>query len=88
MIQMELKEDLAEETERNKDGIMHLEVLRKHYDEQEKAYGVFISLASSFTFIIHSILQEVQTRSQKWDCKNARNMPGGRRRNSRNPCKT
>ena len=65
MIQAELKKDLAEETARNKDDIMHLEMLRKHYEEREKAYDVPISLVSSFTFITHSILQEVQAAAKE-----------------------
>ena len=40
MNQAELRKGLAEETERNKDDIMHLEMLRKHYEEREKAYDV------------------------------------------------
>ena len=45
MIQMELKEDLAEEAERNQDGIMHLEMLREHYDEQGRR-TVYLSPSS------------------------------------------
>lgn len=32
--------DLAEETEKNKDDVEHLALLRKHYEEREKAYAV------------------------------------------------
>ncbi|PCH34299.1 RecF/RecN/SMC protein [Wolfiporia cocos MD-104 SS10] len=33
-----LEKELAEETERNKDDIMHVEALQKHYDERATAY--------------------------------------------------
>jgi len=31
---------LAEETERNKDDVTHLDMLKQHYEEREKAYEV------------------------------------------------
>ncbi|PFH48128.1 hypothetical protein AMATHDRAFT_150602 [Amanita thiersii Skay4041] len=34
-----LQNELAEETEKNKDDITHLEMLGKHYEEREKAYA-------------------------------------------------
>ena len=32
--------DLAEETEKNKDDVAHLTLLRQHYEEREKTYAV------------------------------------------------
>jgi len=38
--QARYEKELAEETERNKDDITHLEALEKHYIERGKAYEV------------------------------------------------
>jgi len=38
--QARYEKELAEETERNKDDIAHLEALEKHYVERGKAYEV------------------------------------------------
>ena len=35
-----MKKELEKETEQHKDDIEHLELLRKHYEEREKAYEV------------------------------------------------
>ncbi|KAF8801470.1 hypothetical protein BYT27DRAFT_7309999 [Phlegmacium glaucopus] len=34
----QLKQDLAEETDKNKDDVKHLALLRQHYEEREKTY--------------------------------------------------
>jgi len=41
-----LEKELAEERERNKDDITHLDMLEKHYKEREKAYQVCIYVFS------------------------------------------
>ena len=38
--QNKLKKELEKEMEQHKDDIQHLELLRKHYEEREKAYEV------------------------------------------------
>ena len=35
-----MTKDLAEETEKNKDDVAHLSLLRQHYEEREKTYAV------------------------------------------------
>ena len=39
---------LAEETEKNKDDITHLEMLRKHFGQREAAYAVIILVSTTF----------------------------------------
>ncbi len=39
-IQAKLKKDLEKETEQNRGDIEHFELLRKHYEERERAYEV------------------------------------------------
>jgi len=40
-----LRKELAAETEKNKDDIAHLQLLRKHFQEREEAYQVIFSHA-------------------------------------------
>lgn len=52
IIQTQLRDDLKAETEKNKDDITHLDMLRKHYEEREKAYDVCPSLSEIFIFAL------------------------------------
>ena len=43
---------LAEETEKNKDDITHLEMLRKHFGQREAAYAVTVFVSICFRRVL------------------------------------
>jgi len=48
-----LRKELAAETEKNKDDIAHLQLLRKHFQERAEAYQVMFSPVSNFNVTDH-----------------------------------
>lgn len=62
-IQTKLKKDLEKETEQNRGDIEHFELLRKHYEEREKAYEVILERTINGTYS-SLYIQEVQTAAR------------------------
>lgn len=93
------EKELAEETERNKDDIAHLEALEKHYVERGKAYEVgyftIVRLLTCLTVNRKSKRLQLKpskilrfTRNSRSDSKKGANTRRARQRNSRSLCKT